>query len=334
MRHFSLRISCLLMAVLIAFSVTSCSGNTQSDSASAGPQQLKIAMLMDGQANDGGWNQSAYDALMKIRDELGAEVAFTEDVKQNDQVSLMREYVNAGYNVIIGHGYTYVDSLTQVSQEFPEVTFLGVVTDVAGGNLNSVLFKYGELGYLVGIVAARCTQSKVVGYISAIDNPNIQREVVNIKAKVKELDPTIEVKEAYTGSFSDINKAYEAAIAMIDGGADILITSCDAGSLGVFQAAEERGVKTIGWVSDQTALSPDTILTCGITSVEDLLYATIEKLQEEGKLDGSIITLGIADGVQYIGPFSEFVPQEVQDEVLAAQEDIRTGKISVLDIEE
>ena len=328
-RHFKL--GSLLMAIALMLSIAGCSSAASND-AQGSSGQLKVAMLMDGQANDGGWNQSAYNALMKIEEELGAQVAFTEDVAQNEQVSLMREYVNAGFNVIIGHGYTYVDSLTQVSKEFPDVTFLGVVTDVAGDNLSSVMFKYGELGYLVGIVAARCTDTKVVGYISAIDNPNIQREVVNIKAKVHELDPTIEVKEAYTGSFSDINKAYEAAIAMIDSGADLLITSCDAGSLGVFRAAEERGVKTIGWVSDQTALSPSTILTCGITSVEDLLFTAVEKIQEEGGLGGTIMTLGIADGVQYIGPFSEFVPQEVQDEVLEAQEGIRTGQISVLDI--
>ena len=41
------------------------------------PSEVKIALVCIGAVNDGGWNASAYDGLMRIKDELGVEVAYS-----------------------------------------------------------------------------------------------------------------------------------------------------------------------------------------------------------------------------------------------------------------
>ena len=91
---------------------------------------LKAALLMSGVINDGGWNQSAYEGLVKLQDELGYEIAFTEKVQQADQANIMRDYAKKGFNLIVGHGFEYGDALVAVAAEYPEVKF----AQVGGGS--------------------------------------------------------------------------------------------------------------------------------------------------------------------------------------------------------
>ena len=45
-------------------------------------EPFKMGLLVPGSANDEGWNQIAYDALLRIEDELGAEISYVE-LEQN-----------------------------------------------------------------------------------------------------------------------------------------------------------------------------------------------------------------------------------------------------------
>ena len=85
----------------------------------------------------------------------------------------------------------------------------------------------------------------------------------NLKKIVSSIDPSIKIVDVYTGDYNDINKAKEAALALIDGGADIVIGTVDAGNVGVFQAAAEKNVMVMGWIQDQYDLGPNNILTSG-----------------------------------------------------------------------
>ena len=108
----------LIMVFLFAFSMTACSGPASSDDG------LKVALMLNGTINDASWNQSAYEGLKKMESELGATIAYTENIKQNDKVQIMREYAKQGFDYIIGHGYDYEDAIVEVSKEFPDVKFV------------------------------------------------------------------------------------------------------------------------------------------------------------------------------------------------------------------
>lgn len=59
--------------------------------------KLKIATLMEGPMNDGGWNIFAYEGLQMAQTEYGAEVTYTDNITANDMAQLLRQYAMQGY---------------------------------------------------------------------------------------------------------------------------------------------------------------------------------------------------------------------------------------------
>lgn len=333
----------LLVGVLVTcliLGLAACGGKKEEKKESTGGQaqttqkgkqedkKFKVALLLPGSINDGGWSQSAYEGLMEVKSKLGAEVAYTENVKKNDQVQIMREYARKGYDVVLGHGFEFSDALQQVSSEYPNVKFAGIGTKVTGPNLASLQFKYGELGYLAGIVAGRCTKTNKIGWVTATKDPTGQMELVNLEEAAKKVNPQVSVTPAYTGSWEDINKAKEAALAQIANGIDVIVTNHDAGNLSVIQAAKEKNIMVIGWTGDYADLAPDNVLTSMVQKVSSLIFMSVKEFKE-GRFEGKIYQFGLKDKVQYVGKYGNKVTGEVKDEVSKATEDIISGKIQL-----
>lgn len=298
---------------------------------SSGPAPLKAALLLSGPINDGGWNTSAYDGLMKIKDELGFEVAYTEKVQQADQANIMRDYAKKGYNLIIGHGFEFGDALTTVAAEYPDVKFFQVGGNVTGPNLGSAVFRTGELGYLAGKLAALSTKSNKIGFVGAMEIPTILAEVAAIKDVVAELNPSATVTTAYTGSWEDINKGKEAALAQIASGVDIIIGIGDACDAGAIQACDENeGVYFIGWSGDMNPLSPNKVLTSGVQSVPNMI-STAAQAVVDGTFKGESVILGIPEGVQYLGTWSPEVDPQVKADVIKDEEALKSGAMVIED---
>ncbi|MCL4459942.1 MAG: BMP family protein [Chloroflexi bacterium] len=291
--------------------------------------KLKVALVTSGPINDGGWNQSAYEGLQEVKKKLGAEVANTENTKQADQEQIIRSYANRGFNVIFGHGFEYADSLKAVAKDFPKVEFVQIGGGESNGkNLSSFLFKAGEMGYLMGFIAAKMTKTNKIGEVGAMEIPTIAADFENFKIAVKKYNPKATVVTAYTGSWEDIGKAKEAALAQIATGVDVILANGDAANIGAIDAAKEKNIYAMGWTKDQTHLAPKHVLTSAIQSVEAIVLKSCTWAQE-GKLGGKNYKVGIADGVSALGPMGPMIPKEIQDEAKQLEKDLAAGKIEL-----
>ncbi len=87
-------------------------------------EKFRVAMLLPGPITDEGWNQSAHEGLMRIRDNLGAEVDFVEMVSSADMEELFRGYATQGYNIIFGHGFQFGDPASEIAPDFPNIKFV------------------------------------------------------------------------------------------------------------------------------------------------------------------------------------------------------------------
>lgn len=289
---------------------------------------LKAAMLLSGPINDGGWNTDAYNGLLKLKD-MGYEIVYTENVQQADQESIIRGYAKQGFNLIIGHGFEYGDTLAKVATDFPDAKFLqigGAATN--GKNLASGEFKLGELSYIVGGIAARTTKSNKVGFVGAMEIPTIQAEVETIMAQVPAVNPKATVTVAYTGSWTDINKGKEAALAQINNGVDVIIGIGDACDAGAIQACQEKGVKFIGWSGDLNSLAPELVLTSGVQSVSGIVEG-IGKDIMDNKFIPEHKVYGVKEGKQYLGTFSASIDPAVKEQALKDQEGIKNGSLKI-----
>jgi basic membrane protein A len=292
---------------------------------------LKVAMLTSGPINDEGWNQTAYEGLLAL-EQAGAEIANTENVAQADQLDLIRSYGDQGFDVIIGHGFEYGDALMQAAEEYPEVAFIqiGGIAD-NGKNIASYVFRPGEAGYVAGIVAGLMTKSNKIGGVGAVEIPPIAADYNAYAIAARTVNPEIEdVPVAYTGSWVDIPKAKEAAIAQIDSGIDVIFANGDNANVGAIEAAAENGaVFAIGMTRDQSHLAPELVLTSNVQRVDNILINAITEIQA-GTIEWGNTVVGMAEGAQMMAPLLGSVPDEVKAEVEAVTQAIIAGQI-VLD---
>ncbi len=293
-------------------------------------EPMKAALLTSGPINDGGWNTQAYEGLLLIEERDGFEVSYTENIKQDDHLNILRDYARKGYDVIIGHGYEYGDALITVAGEFPDVSF-AQVGGFAGGeqpNLMAGVFRTGELGYVLAVLAGELTESNHIGFVGAMEIPTLLDEVASIKATMKTMYPDVRVSVAYTGSWVDIAAGKEAAKAMISQGADVLLGIGDACDAGAIQACEEvEGVWFIGWSGDLNVLSPELVATSGVQDVAFLIGDMTTRLMAGD--EGDTTVYGIAEGAQPLGTWAPGVPEEAKAKVIGEWEKFASGEYTI-----
>lgn len=226
--------------------------------------KFKVALVLPGKADDVSFNQAMYRGAMEYA-ELNPDLISLKVVEGVYDVAdidpTLRDYADAGYDVVIGHGYQFSEPVNTVAAQYPEVAFLlgcGV-----GYQPNSQIYdvQLEAGGYLMGVVAALATQSGKVGVIGGGEGSEITRGHEGFKAGAKFVNPDIDIQEVYTGDWNDTTGAYEAAIGMYDSGVDVIWHSGDGIGLGVVQAAEEKDLYVLGNVEDQVTLAPKNVLS-------------------------------------------------------------------------
>ena len=306
--------------------------STATEAPTAAPEQLKIAMLLPSAANDGGWSAMAYAALMEAKTVFGADVAYTENVTQNDQVRIERQYAEQGYKIIIGHGFEFGDSLTEVAADYPDQYFINYGGGVENGkNLCSVQYAYGETGALAGVLIGMSKDINKVGVILAMENPTSMQEMKNTEETAKKYNPNIEFTYSFTGDWNDIAKAKEAATAALANGAQLILSDLSAPWDGMVQACQEYKAKFYVVTFDGYDKDPELILGSSVHDATKAMLAAIQIVQD-GKFDGKTFAFGIKDGVMSLGKFGPSVTDEMKAEVAKVQQEIIDGKYEIVKV--
>jgi basic membrane protein A len=287
---------------------------------------LKAALVLSGPINDGGWNTSAYDGLQLLKSKLGFEIAYSEQVAQADQVNTLRNYAKKGYDIVIGHGFEYGEPLKQVAAEYPSIKFYQVGGNAQAANLGSGSFTLGELSYLTGKLAAKFTKTNKIGFVGAMSIPTILAEVNQMRDTIKHFNPAASFTVSYTGSWDDVVKGKEVAMAQISSGVDVIVAIGDACDTGVIQASKEKGTHVIGWSGDFNSMAPEVVLTSGIQSVPELILSQ-GNLIKAGTWKSGFKNWGIEEGVEYLGKWSPTVPATLKKEIMADEAAIKSGKL-------
>jgi basic membrane protein A len=293
---------------------------------------FKVAGLMPGPINDGGWNASCYEGLLKCKDKLGAEMAYSESVPQSDFEETFRGYASQGYNVIIGHGFQFADAAKKVALEFPKTIFL--ITDanvVAEPNVGSYSVLAKEAGFLGGVVAASISKSNTVAIVGGKNIPPVTNTVKGFDAGAKYINPKITVKSTITESFEDAARAKEQTKVFIEQGADVVMHNADQAGLGVFEACKEKQVLAIGVTKDQTSLAPDVILTSAFRNIpEGILYIVGEV--KSGNYKAQYSPLGVKQdvvGLIWNDALKGKVNAEQMAKINSVMDELKAGKIDV-----
>jgi basic membrane protein A and related proteins len=282
----------------------------------------KIATVLSGPVNDAGWNTTAYLAITNLRDKYGMEIAYREDTKVEEAEQVMREFAEAGFDIIYAHGYEYADQIKAVASEYPDLAFIQTNGNNAEGiaNYYTVGFSVGEGGYFIGRAACQITKTNKIAYIVGTSFPVIDHHILMTKQACTDVGKgDVEVKESYVGAWNDPAKAKELAKALFEQDVDIIIMIADAGDSGIVEAGKEavaagKDIQLISWVKDKNYMAPDFI----IGGWEEKTYAMIDYAAQQIALGapGGHFALGLDEGAVGLNPFYGLVPQEVELDVV------------------
>jgi len=194
-----------------------------------------------------------------------------------------------------------------------------------------VLFKENEGAYLAGIIAGMTSKTHHYGFVGGIEIPPVVRFLVGFQAALKSVDPDAKVDVTYVGSFSDPAKVKEVATGYYDDGADIVFEVAGAGGLGAYEAAKAKGagVWVMGTDTCKEQLAPDEYLTSATKDVQGSVFKGAQAAAD-GTFKGGVTTYGLAeDGVGVCQDTFGDLPQDVQDAVSTATDQIKSGDITV-----
>ncbi|MDA5107311.1 MULTISPECIES: BMP family lipoprotein [Brevibacillus] len=333
-------------ALSLSLVLAGCGGKTegQQGAANQGEGQAaapnaRIGMVTDvGGVNDNSFNQSAWEGLQKLQKDLNLpqeNVNYLQSTSDADYIPNLTQFVKDKWDLTWGIGFLMGDHVKKVASENPDAKLAIIDAEVDAPNVESVLFKEHEGSFLVGVVAAKMSKTKKVGFVGGMEIPVIKRFEAGFEAGVKAVDPSVQVVKVYTAAFDKPDQGKSTASQMYDQGVDIIFHASGATGDGVFNEAKARKAKgqqvwVIGVDKDQSLTFGDDItLTSMVKRVDEAVYR-VSKDVIDGKFKGGIVWLGLKEnGVGLADTSNKNVPADVLKLVDEYKQKIVNGEIKV-----
>jgi basic membrane protein A and related proteins len=317
--------------------------------AGLGAQSSKpfVAMTTDQNGlGDGSFNDGVYAGIKRAESEGLVRVKVVEAHAMTDYIPNLTGLAEDGAQLVFGVGFLMIEQIQEAAKANPKTLYAGIdhtYFNAIPSNLVGISYREQEAGYLAGIVAGSMTlkyyknspllnDKNVIGAVLGMDIPPVERYYAGYIAGARSVNPAVDVRSITVGSFGDRAKGKEAALALIDQGADIIIQLAGLTGMGVIDAARERKIFAIGADVDQNAAAPDYVLTSAMKGTTASVYVTIKELVAGTLKGGQNRVFGLAEGAIDLAPFHQHdstVPQAVKDAVARAKADIASGKIKV-----
>jgi basic membrane lipoprotein Med (substrate-binding protein (PBP1-ABC) superfamily) len=314
----------------LAAAIPACGGDARD------PDAFRVALLTPGSIADGGWNAGAYAGLEAIRDRLGAEVRHVETRTPADFEAGFRDFASRGFDLVFGHGFEYQEAAARVGAEYPATIFVTTSGDTLRENVAPMVFELEQATYLLGVLAARLSRSGVLGLVGGRDLPSIRSTFVAFRAGAESVRPGVRVREVFIGNFDDTAAAREAALALLEEGADFLMHQANDAGRGVFLAVAERAsrgerVFAFGTNRNQNDMAPEVVLASATLDIPAAFVEVARRVRDQS-FTAAPLRLGIADGIVAVelNPrLAEVIPPEVGSELDALEARIRSGELVV-----
>jgi basic membrane lipoprotein Med (substrate-binding protein (PBP1-ABC) superfamily) len=259
---------------------------------------IKVCLLRSGQLNDGSYNQSSWEGLIKAKDTFGVNVAYypSDDVTTIDPSLVMEKAVADGCSLIFGDFY-FADQITQWSEKKPDRSFVLIdsMADNKPPNMMDTWYEISQPAFLAGYLSAGYSKTGVVGTFGGMDIQPVTNYMhgfalgvdyynQNHGTNVQVLGWDINAKIGYfTNDFSDKELGYETAKMMVDANkADVVFPIAGAENSGVMQFCKEtRTCVVIGCDVDATKQYPeftDIILASAVKRFDTSILSVIKQV--------------------------------------------------------
>ena len=148
---------------------------------------------------------------------------------------------------------------------------------------------------MIGQIAAKMSKSGTAGYIVSFPIPEVVMGINSFMLGAQSVNPNFKVKIVWVNSWFDPGKEADAAKALFDQGADIIVQHTD--STAALQVAEERGHHGFGQSSDMIKFAPKAQLTADRRRLGSAITSSRVKAALDGNWKSTDTWAGIKDGM-------------------------------------
>jgi len=294
--------------------------------AASAADKLKVGFIYLGPIGDLGWTYQHELARQAVVKEFGdkIETTYLENVPEGpDAERAIEQLVRAGNKLIFTTSFGYMDPTLKVAKKYPNVHFEHATGYKRDKNMSTYSARWYQGRYIQGIIAAKMSKSGVLGYIGSFPIPEVVSGINATILGAQTINPNIKVKIIWANTWFDPGKEADAAKALVDQGADIIMQHTD--SPAAMQVAAERGKLAFGQDSEMIKFGPKAQLT----SILDT-WAPYYVARVKAELDGSWAesnTWGGLDSKMFeMAPYTN-MPDDVKKLAEDAQAAITSGKL-------
>ncbi len=290
--------------------------------------------------HDRSFNDLAWRGLRDAVKRFGVTAAVSQPRKSAaytlDLVRAAQHYSSVTFSI----GYGMSHALYTAALEFPRARFVAIDArpltpsgqEVSLPNVENVIFKVQESGYLVGVIAGLMEKERVgrathntIGYLGGQSIPAVNQYLAGYVAGAQSVDPSIKIVGDYANSFTDERPGATLAAKQIAEGADILFQVAGGAGLGYLLLAKARGVYGIGVDASQHYLG-QFVLTSALKRVASVVRQVV-LATEKGHFTGGDHVFGTAQHATGFARPSSLVPASIVKQARKVEQEIASGTI-------
>mgnify|MGYP006181805787 CR=1 FL=1 len=319
------------ISLVTAAALVACGKKEEAKPAAAPKAEpLKVAFVYVGPVGDGGWTFAHDNARKELEKQFGDKIVttFVEKVPESaDAERNFRDLASQGNKVIFGTTFGYMDPMLKVAADNKEIKFEHATGYKTADNMRTYDSRTYEGAYMAGVIAGKMTKTNTLGVVASIPIPEVIRNINTFTMGAQSVNPKVKTKVVWINEWFNPPKETEAATALINGGADVLMQNTDSSA--VLQTAEKMGKRAFGWDSDMTAYGPKAHLASAVINWGPY-YIKATKDALEGTWTGNTgVWWGVKEGAIDIVSVAEDVPAETKTKVEEIKKGLADGSFSI-----
>jgi len=248
----------------------------------------------------------------RLEEALGPKVKTTpvESVSANDMERVATQLSRQGHRLIFTTSFSFFQATMRVAPTLPKTYFENATGTATAPNLSLYNARFYEGRYVQGVIAARKSKSKVIGYIASFPVPEVMHAINTVMRGAWSVDPSMKVRVVWVNAWFNPGREADAARALIDQGCDVICQHTD--SPAPLQLANERGVFGFGQASDMTKFAPRAHLTSSVNNWGDY-YVSRAQAVLDGTWKPGDVWGGLGSGMFRLAPFTNMTPEEASE---------------------
>lgn len=316
-----------LLGVLAAGAVACGGDDTQkaSSTSDSSSQKVKVGLVLPCPTNDQSWCQQAHQAAKGLADKGAIDLKETANAPQDTAGAsqVIAQYAQSGSQLVIAHS-AWQDAALDAAGKIPDAD----IAYAGGGKTDKNVATYEEPiyegAYLAGMLAAGISKTGTIGGLAGQDVPLCHAELEAFRAGAERVDKKIKVRNSYVGDWNDIAKGKEAALALADQKADVMIGCGGGPASGMAQAVKERGLSGFGYVADQSSLAPKQLVGSIVYDLSPYFQKLVDDVRGDRFRPGKSYNLGLAEGGVKLALNQQYAQEKIPDDVMQQMEKVQT----------